>query len=319
MSPARGRLALRALAGALLATVLLSWIAYTMRDDLDQVSRHAWSVRPGLLAASCIPLGVAYGLWIVLWRQALAELGTRLDARTAARVWLVSQLGKYVPGKIWGALGRVALVARSPAQGLAVGLSILYEMVLFLVSGMLVSVAALPASALGGTWPAGAAALLGAAALVALLVPATGRVLGRCAARLVPGAGQLRWATIRPARLLALLLGYGASWLAVGTGFALFVASFHSIEPRALVRVALGFVLAWAAGTVVFLAPAGLGVREAALLVYLDGLVPRDVALVVVVASRLWTTGLELAGLLGAVAWSGGQAAGGDTDASARA
>jgi len=321
MSEARGRRVVRALAGVALSAALLVWIGFAVRGDLAQISRPAWTVRPGLLVASVAPLAVAYGLWVALWRTTLAELGTRLDARTAARAWMVSQLGKYVPGKVWVAVGRVALVARSPGQGLAVGLSIFYEMVLFLVAGVLLSSAALPPSAVGSAWPAVTAVLLGAAALVALLVPGAGHALARCATWLVPGAGEPRSgvAVIRPARLLALLGGYAASWLVVGAGFALFVASFHPIEPRAVIRVALGFVFAWAAGALVFLAPAGLGVREAALLVYLDGLVPRDVALVVVVASRLWTTGVELAGLLVAVAWSGGQASGRDTDASARA
>ena len=54
-----------------------------------------------------------YALLIVAWRTMLASWGQRLDGWSAARIWTVSSLGKYLPGKVWAVAGMALMSQRA--------------------------------------------------------------------------------------------------------------------------------------------------------------------------------------------------------------
>ena len=58
-----------------------------------------WRIEPGWLLLSALVVWAMYALLIVAWRTMLAGWGQRLDGWTAARIWTVSSLGKYLPGQ----------------------------------------------------------------------------------------------------------------------------------------------------------------------------------------------------------------------------
>ena len=71
-----------------------------------------------------------YALLIVAWRMMLAGWGQRLDGWAAARIWTVSSLGKYLPGKVWAVAGMALMAQRAgiapwAATGSAVVLQVL--------------------------------------------------------------------------------------------------------------------------------------------------------------------------------------------------
>src|SRR6185503_9055701 len=71
-----------------------------------------------------------YALLIWAWRFMLASWGQELNGWTAARIWTVSSLGKYLPGKVWAIAGMALMaqqagVAAWAATGSAVVLQVL--------------------------------------------------------------------------------------------------------------------------------------------------------------------------------------------------
>src|SRR5262245_29463296 len=82
---------------------------------------------PGWLFVSGVLYLLGIGCSAVYWRRLLSALGQRLSALMAARAYYVSHLGKYLPGKAWGLLFRVAL-SRGPKVRLGVaGLTAFHE------------------------------------------------------------------------------------------------------------------------------------------------------------------------------------------------
>ena len=65
-------------------------------------------------------------------------------------------------------------------------------------------------------------------------------------------------------------------------------------------QVVSATALSFAGGSLLSIAPAGIGVREAALAVMLEPYVPAGTATVVALAARLWSVAAE--GLLGGIA-----------------
>src|SRR5437773_4095450 len=72
-----------------------------------------WSVRPGWLLLSAGVVWLMYAVLIVAWRIMLAAWGQRLGGWEAARIWTVSSLGKYLPGKVWAIAGMAVMSQRA--------------------------------------------------------------------------------------------------------------------------------------------------------------------------------------------------------------
>ena len=89
-----------------------------------------WRVEPAWLLLSALVVWMMYGLLIVAWRTMLASWGQHLDGWSAARIWTVSSLGKYLPGKVWAVAGMALMSQRAgiapwAATGSAVVLQVL--------------------------------------------------------------------------------------------------------------------------------------------------------------------------------------------------
>ena len=259
----------------------------------------AWSVRgqwPAVepLLGRVSPLALAAALVLVLggilatfrcWRTILAELGGELPPAAALRVFFLGQLGKYVPGSVWPAMAQMELgrdyQVPERASASAVGVFLL----VVVGTGLAVSAVVLPLSggdAVGAFWWLLAALPV---ALVATTPPVLNRLLGlglRLARRPPPPAALSTAGLLRAA-------GWSlAAWLAYGLHLWVLAARLgHGGGLPLLVHATGAFAAAWCAGFLLVLAPAGAGIREAALVLLLGPVLTRPEATVVAVLSRL--------------------------------
>ncbi|MGH7632554.1 MAG: hypothetical protein ACRENC_02405, partial [Gemmatimonadaceae bacterium] len=74
--------------------------------DVARVVAHL-HIQWALVIAAALLIVASYLLLIELWRILLRASGHSVPFGAAARVWFVSSLGRYVPGKVWqlGAMG----------------------------------------------------------------------------------------------------------------------------------------------------------------------------------------------------------------------
>jgi hypothetical protein len=251
-----------------------------------------------------------YLILVEAWRATLRVWSESLPFATAARIWFVSNLGKYVPGKVWQIAAMGAMAQRSGVSAAAaVGSSLVVNLVSIIAGFAVIAVTAAGkvGSAVGaqtstmssrsaelaviGIAIAGGVALLLAPVAVPRLVAVAGRVTGR--AVVIPRV---------PARAIWLAAASTTvSWLFYGVAFALFA---HGVSPRATGN-ALSYIAVYTgsylAGYLALFAPGGVGVREAVLVLAMPrfGLASAADAAVIAITSRLWLTILEiLPGLL---------------------
>ena len=83
-------------------------------------------------------------------------------------------------------------------------------------------------------------------------------------------------------------------WAVTGAGFTALVASVRSIPGDFLWILPGAFSFSWAAGSLVFVSPGGLGAREGALVLMLSPVLPTPIPAIVAVLSRLWWTLADL-------------------------
>jgi uncharacterized membrane protein YbhN (UPF0104 family) len=85
---------------------------------------------------------------------------------------------------------------------------------------------------------------------------------------------------------------YALNWGVYATAFWLLFLGLEGWAPFLMVGPA--FAAAYLVGYAAVFAPAGVGVREVALVVFLLPVLPRDAGLALAVASRVWITAVEL-------------------------
>ena len=297
---------------ALLA--LVAWFIYrTIAHDLSELTWDdvlRW--RPVFL-----PLLISFGMLVavyiahaLLWRMIMRDLRIgNLSVRATLQVYFVAGLGRYIPGKLWQLAGLALLSRRAGLPGLPAAAAQVLGQVAFLTTGLLFLGLSLPdwENALG---PQAAGALtlatvvlvVGGGALWALVASPVGhgfrtwltRRLGARVGERLTAAFELA-DRVTAGHAIKWAIGYALSWIALGAAFAVFAIAF--VPAAALsVRFLSGVVAAsYLSGYIAVFAPAGIGVRELAMLYLLEQVMPQEgAALVVSAMSRVWFTAGEL-------------------------
>lgn len=292
------------LAGLVFLAILLGDQWQRLQDVRRSIEGFDWQLRPGWIAASLLLATLNLLEMSSVWVKLFRESGGGVGYPEGWRIWSATNIGRYIPGKLWH-LGGLTVYLRKRGESGAAGLvSSVGFQVLILVTGTATAATVLvgrPGSLLGASpWTTGLAVLLLAAALhPAVLRKATGLAsrlmkeedvdLDRIRSRgLAASAGAifLSWG-IYGLSLWCLLRG------TVGAGL---------MDPLELTAV---FAAAYVAGYLALFSPGGLLVREGAmvgLLASLGGL-SVGVATVLAVAYRLVSTVSELLFLAFSFLW----------------
>jgi hypothetical protein len=273
---------------------IVGFAARSLIRNWDQLRAQPleWSVRPGWILLSAVVVWLMYALLIAAWRRMLTGWGKGLDLWSAARIWTVSSLGKYLPGKVWAVAGMAVMAQRAGiGAGPATGSAVILQ-VLAIGTG---------AAVVGLTgWGTLRAAYPGAAMGLAGLLSAS-----------VAGIGLLLWPgfVTRVLRLAApdaapvtppvAAVAFGivanvTAWL--GYGVALWLLA-RGLLPRAglgLLPAIAVFTASYLAGFLALFAPGGIGVREGVFILMLQGPLGIGAASALAVASRLLLTVTEL-------------------------
>jgi hypothetical protein len=252
-----------------------------------------WRIEPGWLLLSALVVWAMYALLIVAWRLMLAGWGQQLDGWSAARIWTVSSLGKYLPGKVWAIAGMALMAQRAGIAAWAATGSAVVLQVLAIGTGA--AVAGLSGrhaiEAADPRMGAGLTLLIaGAVAGVALLLwPAFLRRLLRLAAPDAEARGTPPVAGI--------VFGIVANLVAwVGYGLALWLLA-RGLLPSAGLHPGLAiavFTASYLAGFLALFAPGGIGVREGLFILMLQGPLGIAAATALALASRVLLTITEL-------------------------
>lgn len=221
--------------------------------------------------------GLASFLLSTAWRQILALERPPGPILGYHAVYGRTQIAKYLPGNVFHFVGRQLLGQALGHSQAALVLASLLE------AALLVALAASLAAPLARPW-------LGALAWLLPLAAAGGLALLWSGGRLLP---ERWWPLARgagpPPQRLLLALACHAGFFALAAALLWLLAAALGAAPTPLVCLS-ALALAWAAGFVMPGSSAGLGVREAVLIVALEDTLGSEAASVLALALRLLTT-----------------------------
>jgi len=271
---------------AFLAAVV-AFAAYAVASQWSEVSASLAQLSPLTLAGALLAVLVGLVGSMLAYRALLADMGSPLPVQTAARIFFVGQLGKYLPGSLWPVLaqmemGRDAGVPRRRSAS-AIALTIL----IYLGAGLLVGAVALPFAsdeAAGYRWVVLLAPLFLLLLHPGVLNPLLTRVL--TLARREPPEQPLTGRGTMTAFAWSIV-----SWVAFGLHVELLAVDLGASAGHSLPLAVGGFSLAWCAGFLLIVAPAGAGARDLALVALLSPVLTTHDATAVALVSRLLMTG----------------------------
>ncbi len=294
-----GKLLLQLLLTGALTWFILEAVGFSLAE-LGAFELSNLTVNWGLLGLSSLVLLLAYLYFAGLWGLMVREIGGyEVGFVPSLRVFFTANLGRYLPGKVWQIAG-LAYLARGegvPAPT-ATGAAILGQ-ALSLGGATLLGSAVLLGSgrgpSFGGGWTAAVLLVLLLGATFPGILKALLPLWFRLARQEVPGgfrpnpAFGVRWMGL-----------YAIGWAVQGLAFWILVRGLGF--DLTLLEGVPAYPAAYVAGYVVLFAPAGAGIREGMLVVFLGPILGTGAAVVALLA-RLWTTVVEL---LPALALAGG-------------
>jgi len=291
---------------SLLALAVIVGVGLQFRTILRQPELSSLEFRlriPQLLLAGVLYL-LAHACWGAFWVRLLRYEGVAVTWFRGLRAYYVSQFGKFIPGKIAVVIIRVAMLG-TPGTRLAVGITATYETLTSMASGALVGLLLLPyLEILPEEVSANTMFLIGFAAFPLVLALLHKLAVYLTAKQRAPDAPPLPTPSIL---LLAQGVLHGVvGWCLLGLSVGLTVAA---VTPQPLPWTGPTYLgdlaaigLAYSLGFAILFAPAGLGVRELVLQLFLtprfadhlDEPIAAGLAVVVALVLRLTWTGIEV-------------------------
>lgn len=281
---------LRVVLGALLVGLALRQLYRAWSDA--QSAPVEWHLNPLLLLASALLTWTMYALLILAWRRLVTSWGQVMTIRAATRIWIVSSLGKYLPGKVWAIAGMAVMAGQAGvAPWVATGAAVLNQALAVAAGAVVVGATGTSLLEVQYPWIRVALAVLLGGSIAGMLFLAW------------PGAVERLLALARVKAGKPAAPAPGALWLAAaanivawcGYGAALWLLA-HGVLDRAptLVQCIGAFAASYVAGLVAVVAPAGLGVRESVFILMLQGTLGAPGAAALAIASRIMLTITEV-------------------------
>ena len=264
----------------------LIWVQLVRNWNAYRSLEVTLALHPGWIALSVLLVFVSYAFSVEAWRRVIAGWAQHVPYGRAARIWLVANLGRYVPGKVWSVAGLVVLAQRAGVAPWAAAASAVAIQAIAIGTAIAVVAAATPGAE--SPWRLAAAALLAVATIAVLASAKAVRLIARL-------MGQS--ADIRPLPILAVAessaLGVLA-WVAHGVAFWLLARGLGLPGTLSVVTAAGVFPLGYVLGLLALFAPGGLGVREVVLTSLLAPALGMGGAVALSLASRVLLTLTEV-------------------------
>jgi hypothetical protein len=268
------------------------WFAYrALRGSWGELLRQPLPARVGWgwVATSMATFALAYLVLIQTWRTIVATWDRQLSFIDAARIWLVSGLGRYVPGKLWAIAAMGAMAQRAGVSPVAATGSSILNVVVNIAAGFVVVMATgwrLLAFPYAGA-PAIAVTIVVLAVTLLMAVPwltpqllrVAERVTGRSAVLGTPPHRAIGYAVV----------GNVVAWVLYGLAFQLLARALYGTASGGLAAYVAVYALSYLVGYLALPAPAGVGVREASMITLMPaaGLASAPQAMILAIASRL--------------------------------
>ncbi len=291
---------------------LVAVLAFGMIIVVSQWDELAAALRTmswGLVVASVVPAAAGTWMSVLAWRAVILDLGGHLSVSQAGRVFLIGQLGKYLPGSIWSFLAQAELARDHEVSRKATLTGSMLGVAISLGCGAAITLLMLPFGATDAVRRYWWVVLLLPACVITLHPRILGPVLD-WGLRITGRQPLDQYPTYRGQ--LTAACWYSLGWIFLGLHAWLLMVSLGAPVAQSLPIAVGGFALAFVLGLIFIPAPAGAGIREVVIVLAFNSVLTSSEALAVALTSRLILTALDF--VLAGISWRAGRTGRGSRD-----
>jgi len=245
-----------------LAFVIFGFLVLTVIDQWSEIQSEGVHFHVAWLAPAIVILPLFYVFSALGWDFTLRFLGHPIGFGRAQVAWGQPLLARYVPGSVLYVLGRVLLSERAGVPRRITIASIVYEQAISATSAIVIAAYFIVNHPDLQGQPLRWAVLLLIPAAIVLLHP---RVFGPLANKALNAFGREPLPEVISLRgVLSLIVFYSLNWVVVAFGIYCVARSVTFVPFDDILLVGSAQAIGYFAALVTLVAPAGLGVRDAA-------------------------------------------------------
>jgi hypothetical protein len=251
--------------------------------SLDNLSLKDLSINYAYLSIALFACVGTSALATYLWYLILRLLGEKPSFRYVWRVTIYTSIVRYLPGRIWGVMGRLHWGAKLGISEKKLLLSTLLENAFLFVGGIITSLYCLKLFVPGYY---AVFSVLFTACILLMLHP---RILARGAS--IVGRKWIKEPVVLNfgySRVLLLALCYTLLWVVLGVQFYVFVRSFYPLALHHLPNFVSFNSASWVIGYITLVTPGGLGIKEGVFVYVFKTMVPVPIAILAAVLLRIY-------------------------------
>ncbi|WNN91414.1 lysylphosphatidylglycerol synthase domain-containing protein [Gloeocapsopsis dulcis] len=256
--------------GATLFFLLQALIRHWQEVTTIQISSTGWRILTGALCVTFF--AHIWSGWV--WTWILGELNQQVNKYQFLRVYLKTNIAKYLPGNVWHYYGRITAAKKAGISTSIATLSVLLEPLLMAAAALIIVLVGIFFEVTNYRLPLIWLSVLGLATVLIAIHPRflniAIRFLGKLKLKknqpniIAPNGYMLIRYPLNP------LLGELGFVLLRSIGFLLTLLALNSLQLEQLPLLLGAFSLAWLLGLIVPGAPGGLGVFEATVIALLE-------------------------------------------------
>jgi hypothetical protein len=274
----------------------LAIIARIVIGNWDLLVNQEWTFAPIWLAYGLVFFFIDLALSLFNWHLLVAQLTGFGNLRLNTKFCLQSNLARRLPGTVWYVASRATLYQEAGIGKRQISMVSALELVLFILSGLLVTVITLPfwirdLDTIGRSnqiwW-----LLLVLPATLVLMHPGVLQRIWRRIGQSDPTV-DVRWANV------AIWIGINIGiWILGGLVLYCIIRVFHQLPFDSIIALTGIWSLAGAISLIGFIVFTNIGLREVSLVLLLSLIIPAPTAVIVALVARLlWLVGELVASL----------------------
>ncbi len=252
----------------------LFFLLKTFKDRFAEISAITIDTRGWLMVTIGLIVTLLAHVWSGwVWTWILNAFNLSLGVGQGIKVYLITNIAKYLPGNVWHFYGRINAVSQKGSSLSAATLSVLLEPLLMAASALLIAIVS---TSFG--WIETDFSILvffgQIASLLAVLIGIHPRILNPIIQRLskskkLKDTETINHTSLQKYPIIPFLGEMGFVWFR-GVGFLFTFISLQQITFSQIPALLSAFSIAWLLGLVVPGAPGGVGVFEATAIALLD-------------------------------------------------
>jgi len=284
--------------GGVIVFIIGYFFYQTIAENWDKLRGYDFSyeILPILLSVLIILISVIYLGFI--WREILYSLTKKmLDPLKMIKIQLNSWLCKYIPGKLGTALMKVYLGNKEGFSKKELFISTVYENILVILSNFIVGIPIVLIFFEKFSSNQQYLILLIGVGCIFVIILLTTRLLPfliRIFFKIIKRGEIDNKYFLKKQKVGLILMLYIINIFVFGFSLFLVITGFIDINWWHVFYVISAFAFANLIGILTVFVPAGLGVREGVLSLFLANIMPLEIAIIISIVSRLWLALIDL-------------------------